>query len=51
MIRLDDGTEIYSRPSAGPFARGIKPGSFVATAHDLATIFDALGEETPVYIY
>lgn len=51
VIRLDDGTEIYSRPSAGPFAQGVKPGSFVATAHDLATIFGALGDETPVYIY
>jgi len=51
VIRLDDGTEIYSRPSEGPFSEGVKPGSFVGTAHDLATIFGALGEETPVYIY
>lgn len=51
VIRLDDGTEIYSKPSAGPFAEGVKPASFQARARDLAAIFDAVGEDTPVYIY
>ena len=51
VIRLDDGTEIYSRPSAGPFAEGVKPASFVARARDLAAIFEAVDEGTPVYIY
>jgi hypothetical protein len=51
VLRLDDGTEIYSRPSSGPFAEGVKPGSFVASASDLEAIFGAVGEDTPVYIY
>lgn len=51
VIRLDDGTEIYSQPSAGPLAETVKPGAFMARARDLAAIFDAVGEDTPVYIY
>lgn len=51
VIRLDDGTEIYSRPSAGPFAEGVKPASFQARGSDLEAIFGAVGEDTPVYIY
>ncbi|HEX6368869.1 MAG TPA: hypothetical protein VF006_08050 [Longimicrobium sp.] len=51
VIRLDDGTEIYSQPSAGPLKDVVKPGAFMARARDLAAIFDAVGEETPVYIY
>jgi hypothetical protein len=51
VIRLDDGTEIYSRPGKGPFAEGVKPASFVARASDLASIFGAVSEDTPVYIY
>jgi hypothetical protein len=51
VIQLDDGTEIYSRPSAGPFAEGVKPGAFVASHRDLEAIFGAVGEDTPVYIY
>jgi hypothetical protein len=51
VIRLDDGTEIYSRPSSGPFANGVKPGAFVASPRDLEAIFAAVGEDTPVYIY
>ena len=51
VIRLDDGTEIYSRPSSGPLAETVKPGAFMANARDLAAIFDAVGEGTPVYIY
>ncbi|HEX2208875.1 MAG TPA: hypothetical protein VHG93_14445 [Longimicrobium sp.] len=51
VIRLDDGTEIYSKPSAGPLADTVKPGAFMARARDLAAIFDAVGEDTPVYIY
>ncbi|HYW12007.1 MAG TPA: hypothetical protein VE871_08620 [Longimicrobium sp.] len=51
VIRLDDGTEIYSKPTAGPLAETVKPGAFMAPAQDLAAIFDAVGEDTPVYIY
>lgn len=51
VLRLDDGTEIYSQPTAGPLADAVKPGGFMARARDLAAIFDAVGEDTPVYIY
>ncbi|HEX5869657.1 MAG TPA: hypothetical protein VFY65_04555 [Longimicrobium sp.] len=51
VIRLDDGTEIYSQPSSGPLKDVVKPGAFMARARDLAAIFDAVGDETPVYIY
>jgi hypothetical protein len=51
VIRLDDGTEIYSQPSAGPLKDAVKPGSFMAQSRDLAAIFDAVDEDTPVYIY
>jgi hypothetical protein len=29
----------------------VKPGAFMAQARDLAAIFDAVGQDTPVYIY
>ncbi|HEX6925867.1 MAG TPA: hypothetical protein VF167_10555 [Longimicrobiaceae bacterium] len=51
VLRLDDGTEIYSRPETGPFASGVKPGAFMADADGLEAIFEALALETPVYIY
>jgi hypothetical protein len=52
VLRLDDGTEIYSRPKEGPFAEGVKPASFVVESEaDLRAIFDAIGKDTPVYIY
>ncbi|MBW3572819.1 MAG: hypothetical protein KY467_17120 [Gemmatimonadetes bacterium] len=51
VIRLDDGTEIYSKPSTGPLSETVKPGAFMARARDLAAIFDAVNEDTPVYIY
>lgn len=51
VIRLDDGTEIYSTPAAGPLKDAVKPGAFMANAEDLAAIFDAVGQDTPVYIY
>ena len=38
VLQLDDGTEIYSRPEEGPFASGVKPGSFMAEEEELATI-------------
>ena len=52
VLRLDDGTEIYSRPKSGPFAEGVKPASFVVEreAH-LRAIFDAIRKDTRVYIY
>lgn len=51
VLRLDDETEIYSRPTVGPLATGVKPGSFMAEEDDLEAIFEALRVETPVYIY
>jgi hypothetical protein len=51
VLRLDDGTEIYSRPDEGPLATGVKPGSFMAEEEELQTIYDALEIDTPVYIY
>ncbi|HEX2095119.1 MAG TPA: L,D-transpeptidase [Longimicrobiaceae bacterium] len=51
VLRLDDGTEIYSRPEAGPFAEGVKPASFVVRERDLRAIFDAVRIDTPVFIY
>ncbi|HWK88896.1 MAG TPA: hypothetical protein VNP72_02850, partial [Longimicrobium sp.] len=52
VLRLDDGTEIYSQPRQGPLKDMVKPGAFmVPRGADLAAIFDAVGEDTPVYIY
>jgi hypothetical protein len=51
-IRLDDGTEIYSRPGNGPFSEGVKPAAFMVDRDaDLRAIFDAIRVDTPVYIY
>lgn len=51
VLRLDDGTEIYSRPERGPFAQAVKPAAFAADAEQLRAIFDAVTVQTPVYIY
>ena len=52
VIRLDDGTEIYTRPDEGPFAQGVKPAAFVVESEgDMRAIFDAIRVDTPVYIY
>jgi len=51
VITLDDGTEIYSQPRAGPLKDAVIPAAFMAQARDLAAIFDAVNEDTPVYIY
>jgi hypothetical protein len=51
VITLDDGTEIYSQPLAGPLKDTVIPAGFMAQARDLAAIFDAVDEDTPVYIY
>lgn len=51
VIRLDDGTEIYSMPKSGPFAESVKLGAFATSEADMAAIFEAVGAETPVYIY
>jgi hypothetical protein len=51
VITLDDGTEIYSQPLAGPLKDAVIPAAFMAQARDLAAIFDAVDEDTPVYIY
>ena len=51
QITLDDGTQIYSQPQAGPLKDAVIPAGFMARARDLASIFDAVKEDTPVYIY
>ncbi len=51
LITLDDGTKIYSQPRAGPLKDAVIPAGFMAQAADLASIFDAVDEDTPVYIY
>jgi hypothetical protein len=51
VLRLDDGTEIYSEPESGPLAGGVKPAAFMVRERDLQAIFDAVREDTPVFIY
>lgn len=51
VLKLDDGTEIYSQPEAGPFAEQVKPGAFMVAEADLKAIFEAIRAEAPVYIY
>ncbi len=51
VLRLDDGTEIYSEPQTGPLQGQLKPASFMVPEGDLHAIFEAIGRETPVYIY
>jgi hypothetical protein len=52
VLRLDDGTEIHTRPSVGPFATGPRPGAFIVENEaDMRAMYDALQLETPVYIY
>ncbi|HEX8691827.1 MAG TPA: hypothetical protein VF746_05380 [Longimicrobium sp.] len=51
VIRLDDGTAIHTEPLAGPLKEGVHPASFKARARDMVAIFDAVKEDTPVYIY
>ncbi len=51
VLRLDDGTEIYSHPESGPLASGVKPASFLVAEDDMRAIFDAVKTDTPVYIY
>ena len=51
VITLDDGTAIYSQPREGPLKDAVVPAGFMAQARDLAAIFEAVKEDTPVYIY
>lgn len=51
VLRLDDGTEIYSEPREGPLKGTAKPGAFMVRGRDLAAIFDAIRIDTPVFIY
>jgi hypothetical protein len=52
VLRLDDGTEIHTRPARGPFAEGVRPGGFIVEdERDMAAIFDAIRVDTPVFIY
>lgn len=51
VLRLDDGTEIYTLPESGPLAGGVKPAAFAVAEEDMRAIFDAVKVDTPVYIY
>ena len=51
VFRLDDGTTIYSRPETGPLQDGVLPGAFVVNEREMRSIFDAVGRDTPVFIY
>jgi hypothetical protein len=52
VLRMDDGTEIHTRPSSGPFSEGVRPAGFIVESErDMRAIFDALAIDTPVYIY
>lgn len=51
VLRLDDGTEIYSAPQTGPLRGQVKPASYVVEEAELAAIFDAVSRDTPVFIY
>lgn len=51
VITLDDGTQIYSQPQGGPLKDTVVPAGFMTRASDLAAIFEAVKEDTPVYIF
>jgi hypothetical protein len=51
VITLDDGTQIYTQPLAGPLKDAVVPAGFMVPGRDLAAIFDAVDAETPVFIY
>jgi hypothetical protein len=52
VLRLNDGTEIHTRPKTGPFATGNRPGGFIVEEEEeMQAIFDALNVDTPVFIY
>jgi len=51
VLVLDDGTQIYSEPKAGPFKDAPMPGAFMVKGQDLAAIFGAIKPDIPVYIY
>jgi hypothetical protein len=50
-LLLDDGTAIYTPPSGGPFTASVKPAAFLVAEADMQPIFDAVGKDTPVFIY
>lgn len=51
VITLDDGTTIYSQPRSGPLKDTVIPAGFMTHGRDLGAIYDAVNEDTPVYIY
>lgn len=51
VITLDDGTQIYSQPQSGPLKDTVIPAGFMTRGRDLVAIFDAVQEDTPVYIF
>lgn len=50
-LLLDDGTAIYTPPSAGPFTGSVKPAAFLVAEADMEPIFEAVTKDTPVFIY
>ncbi|HUE96579.1 MAG TPA: hypothetical protein VMN39_07955, partial [Longimicrobiaceae bacterium] len=43
VLRLNDGTEIHTRPERGPFASGSRPAAFIVEEEaDMAAIFEAI---------
>lgn len=51
VLTLEDGVTIYSTPASGPLSEGTVPASFRVREADLASIYDAVPTETPVFIY
>ncbi|MBW3570689.1 MAG: hypothetical protein KY467_06255 [Gemmatimonadetes bacterium] len=51
VLKLDDGTEIYSTPRTGPFTDQVKPAAFAVPERDLAAMLEVLRIDMPVYIY
>jgi hypothetical protein len=52
VLRLSDGTEIYSEPTAGPLADAeVNPGAFMVPEQEFRAIFDAIRRDIPVFIY
>lgn len=51
VLKLDDGTLIYSEPETGPFTDAVIPGSFQVPEREMRVMFDAVRTDMPIYIY
>lgn len=51
VLKLDDGTLIYSEPETGPFTDVVIPGSFQVPEREMRVMFDAVRTDMPIYIY